>query len=86
MQNVFFIVGINHNKATSRLIMIAQEPSLYKINYLRTNLLVPVFSANTQSTNQHGWIITPLLDPWNKLHKSPLSIIRQFCNSNRRIR
>ena len=44
MQNIFSIVGINNNKATSRLIMVAQEPSLDKINYLRSNFLVPVSS------------------------------------------
>lgn len=86
MQNIFFIVGINHNETTPRLIMVAQEPSLNKINYLRADFLVPVLSANTQPPNQHSRIITPLLDPRNKFHKSPLGIIRQLRNSNRRIR
>ena len=76
MQNILFIVGINHDKTASRLIMVAQEPSLDKINYLRPDSLVPVLSANTQTTNQHSRVITPLLDPRNKLHKSPFGIIR----------
>ena len=76
MQNVFFIVGINHNETTPRLIMAAQEPSLNKINYLRSDFLVPIFSANAQPSNQHSRIITSLFDPRNKLYKPPLSIIR----------
>ena len=48
MQNILFIVGINHDKAASRLIMATQEPRLDKINYLRADFLVPVLSANTQ--------------------------------------
>lgn len=86
MQNILFIVGINHDKAASRLIMVTQEPSLDKINYLRADFLVPVLSANTQPPNQHSRVITSLLDPRNKFHKSPLCIIRQLRNSNRRIR
>ena len=86
MQNIFSIVGINNNKATSRLIMVAQEPSLDKINYLRSNFLVPIFPANAQPSNQHSRIISPLLDPRNKFHKSPFGIIRQLRNTNRGIR
>jgi hypothetical protein len=49
MQNILFIVGINHDKAASCLIMVTQEPSLDKINYLRADFLVPVLSAKRKS-------------------------------------
>ena len=49
MQNILFIVGINHDKAASRLIIVTQEPSLDKINYLRADFLVPVLSAKRKS-------------------------------------
>ena len=33
MQNILFIVGINHDKAASRLIMVTQEPSLDSLTH-----------------------------------------------------